>query len=415
MKKLWHRLINIEATDILSFIIFMAFSSNIIGNSIIWTICIFGMFIFWIRKNNNISRLCNSYSFALVILLYCFLTTSALINFNVKYYLKNMYTITPVIAILLLLNSIESEDNYIICNFLEKKKKLLNIIWGTNTMVLGLQIQGIPLMINKKWLNSGAMYEDLCGGIFGAGGTHILAIYSSFMFIFNLCIARKSSKIRYRFYAYTLEILTLLFSAFSDNSGAFFLCFIFGFIYLIITTLCDSKNIPYTMKRKTLLTWFCIILTIIFIINFPMISHFLHTVTLPRIEALSVKNIEGSSSRISIALESLTHINGWIFGIGFGSLPISGGGKIGYSYLGINAFSTIIYLSGISTFIIYLLVYSKMAFGNKVKPKEKGLFFIHFFSCLFLSIYTDIFWNTISTTMFYLIIHLIRGISTNDH
>lgn len=299
------------------------------------------------------------------------------------------------------------------------KFKLINFMWMLNIIVLFIQEKGTGFLIKSKWLAINSYYPDQCSGLFGNSGTHILALFSIFVFVYNsFYITYKENKKNIGLltaYNYITMIIMLLLSTKNDNNSIFILYLIFICFYFFAKSI--SQKTQLIKKIIKILTYtiisFCILLIIY---KIPVINEFINNTLLTRISLVfdDNQNALGSNERLAIYYYSLNNSNGWKMGNGISSWPFDQPNYMGFVHFGLSSIGTITMLGGIWLYIYMLFYYSRIFLG-KVKWNEKSIiiYLINILILVILSIFTVILTSGILIFWLALIMNMINKIALN--
>lgn len=405
----------------LNFMLIFGLFSSYIEFSQIWNVLLLFIFILIlaISKDFRTSILNNSSIPFFTIIFFVLLIINIFNSQSYGYIIGNLTQLIKVVIILIIICGIANEDNYIFKDFMMSKFKLINFMWMLNIIVLFIQEKGTGFLIKSKWLAINSYYPDQCSGLFGNSGTHILALFSIFVFVYNsFYITYKENKKNIGLltaYNYITMIIMLLLSTKNDNNSIFILYLIFICFYFFAKSI--SQKTQLIKKIINILTYtiisFCILLIIY---KIPVINEFINNTLLTRISLVfdDNQNALGSNERLAIYYYSLNNSNGWKMGNGISSWPFDQPNYMGFVHFGLSSIGTITMLGGIWLYIYMLFYYSRIFLG-KVKWNEKSIiiYLINILILVILSIFTVILTSGILIFWLALIMNMINKIALN--
>lgn len=405
----------------LNFMLIFGLFSSYIEFSQIWNVLLLFIFILIlaISKDFRTSILNNSSIPFFTIIFFVLLIINIFNSQSYGYIIGNLTQLIKVVIILIIICGIANEDNYIFKDFMMSKFKLINFMWMLNIIVLFIQEKGTGFLIKSKWLAINSYYPDQCSGLFGNSGTHILALFSIFVFVYNsFYITYKENKKNIGLltaYNYITMIIMLLLSTKNDNNSIFILYLIFICFYFFAKSI--SQKTQLIKKIIKILTYtiisFCILLIIY---KIPVINEFINNTLLTRISLVfdDNQNALGSNERLAIYYYSLNNSNGWKMGNGISSWPFDQPNYMGFVHFGLSSIGTITMLGGIWLYIYMLFYYSRIFLG-KVKWNEKSIiiYLINILILVILSIFTVILTSGILIFWLALIMNMINKIALN--
>lgn len=382
--------------------------SNYIEFFTAWKIALLALLLCMLQSSGKYQGMVMPHS--LVVELFALLgllTLSAAAGADFETYFKNLYTIAPTVAILLIFSLVYQKDDNLLFRFFSRHFLLINLVWFFNLLTLTLQVSGIHFMIKDKWLAINPFYEDACSGIFGASGTHTLSIFAAFILIYNLTMIHMNIVSRRRMtllFTIGSELYMLYLCTLSDNNAFIFLVLLFSAIWWL-----GTRRRGTHIKVKAIFAVALLVATLIVAYNrIPGLRLFVETTTLRRLDNIlnTTSKQSGSSERIAIALYAFEHRFGWKLGYGFGSWPFDAEGLAGFRHFGINSFSTLVFLCGIWIYIAYVIIYSRMIIGfSGRKTHFQGWAIV---SVIVMTFFTSIFWDMTQTIWLGLTLYFIR-------
>ena len=119
-------------------------------------------------------------------------------------------------------------NSIVIKNFLEKGFWIINIVFVVNLVVMIMQIT-YPYSINAKIVyNEITYYPDTISGLFQYASTHLVGIFTGFVFVYNCAWARRLKKRVLKKMLYVYTVVTLLVSVYislNNDNKMFFILF----------------------------------------------------------------------------------------------------------------------------------------------------------------------------------------------
>ena len=407
--------------QVLNFMLIYGLFSSYIEFSQIWNIIILFLFILIIMLSkdfrNSIIKNSNIILFTLVFL--TLLGINILNSSSHGYIVGNLTQLTKCVIILLIICGIAHENNSVFKDFLLKKFKLINFMWIINIIVLFIQERGTGFLIKNKWMAINSYYPDQCSGLFGNSGTHILALFSVFVFIYNsFYITYKKNRKNISLitaYNYITMIIMLLLSTKNDNNSIFILYIIFICFYFFAKSI--SKKTQLLKKIVKVISYtFVGFLVLLVIYKIPNINTFINETLFARINQVFSDNGNalGSNERLAIFYHALNNGNGWKMGNGIDSWPFDQPNYMGFVHFGLSSIGTITMLGGIWIYIYMLFYYSKIFLG-KIKWDMRSIIIslTNVLILVILSIYTVILTSSILILWISLIMSIINKVAFN--
>lgn len=318
---------------------------------------------------------------------------------HTTYITYNFIQVFRPILIMYSVYLISTEEQNVIYDVFEKCFWFLNIMWMVNLFVLGLQVAGTGFMIKDSWLALNSYYADNCTGLFGASATHVVTIFTAFMVIYNLEMARvkihsKISRIIFIIYIICTVLLMLFFSTLNDNNAMFVILPLMLVVYWGAGLKIQKKTV-FTKVRKVL---FPLLFAIICLKLVPSLKSFFLNEVLEKINGVvnfQDTNQLGSVERLMIVEEALSSGFGWRLGKGIGSWSIIDENYAGFSHFGLSSIGSFVYLIGIWGYLIVCIVHA--FFLSKISGiKKKTYFVVCLGVVIILSVYTMYYTHAVS-------------------
>lgn len=380
----------------LNFILIMGLLSSYVEFFQIWNLILLISFIIVLLLSSDFrkSYINNVKGVLFLILILIFIFFNIMFTNEKTFVLGNFLQLLKTFIIASSIMAISQEDNSFFKDFILNKFKLLNFFWIANLVVLILQCLGTGFMIKSSWLSINSYYLDQCSGLFGNSGTHILALFSVFIFIYNMYYVENSNskhKKNINIYNIITAIIMIICSTFNDNNAIFILYGLFISLYYISMLFYQKKTLSKKMIKIIFLTTVAIV-TLVIIYNIPIINSYINNTLLKRIDLLLLKNNQsalGSNERLAIYQYALDHEYGWKLGTGFGSWGFDMPNFHGFPHFGISSIGTITMLTGIWFYLLLTFMFSRI-FSGKINIKFLFYFILIAFLIVILSIFTPI-------------------------
>lgn len=283
------------------------------------------------------------------------------------------------------------------CGFFDVKQKKMVMLFN------GILLINIAMMI-VQYLNPGdfvAMQNgpvqggsDLISGFFGYGSTHAIAIFTTFVVVYDLYYYKfVRNKLYYVFYLALLIIWSLYIATLNDNKALFFFLPFGVVLYLIIWASFEKKRI-IRLFGVIIVSVFLLVLAYCFV---PLIHDFVEKNIFHSIEMVlramePGSYVNGSDERFKAIPFSLSQNDTWSVGQGFGSAGIYQEGYLGFNHFGMSDFGSIMILGGIWIYVTLVFFVSvAISFSPKKGESSFLLGIIIATLLIFASIYTQIF------------------------
>lgn len=387
------------------YILMMTFLIGLVEMDFLWKAILLVFFALVIFNNHNRITFINYKDFWIatgMVSLVILLTT--LLNGNLSYLAKNIWTIIPPVVILILLRYIDSNQSNVL-NFCKRKYVLLNCICLFSMFALAIQENGINFLIKSTWLAESSYREDIISGIFGFGGSHMFTIYFLTVLILNFDKIIKSEIHRRLLFILYNVFFSICFSVLSignDNNSFFVLIAVYLFFVLYL-----SGTLKLRIRSILLVLTICLIGY--FAINLSPINAFLNQTFLPRFNSILDNSAGGSNERIYIPMYAINHGFGLGIGKGFSSEALDGTSYPAlFPHFGINSFGTLIYLCGIIGYLIFTYYIYFLTVRKTFFKKSKIIIFL---SIVMLSIYSPVYWDFTALVIIYVLNNLLNDIT----
>lgn len=304
--------------------------------------------------------------------------------------------------------------NYILDNHILKFYKaafyFLNLFWIINVFALGMQVSGSGFLIKEKWLAINSFYLDQCCGLFGNSGTHELAFFSLFIFVYNFSLSNYFKRKRYiRIYTIITEIILYYCSTISDNKALLiFLPFTVIILYFL-HFLWSGKSVPKKVKYILGASISLILIIIVGLQNqtvYNKVNELLASVN--RILHFNNENINGGNERIAIFMYALQNGNGFNLGLGLGMYNWTHGKVAYFNHFGLSSIGAFTLLGGVWFYLAIVKLYADMA--NKLFNSYKSniITVVVMLIVIILSVYSNIFTSTVSSIWILLTFMVLR-------
>lgn len=384
------------------FLLFMGLFRGYIEINVIWNggIILLTLLLFFMSKKIQKAFRRDVRAIILILLLSIFTFLNVIETGDTSYLVYNLIQIIRPILILYTVYIISMEEKNIIFEVLQNSFVLLNCMWVLNLIILGFQVAGTGFMIKASWLESNNYYADNCTGLFGGSATHIVALFTIFITIYNLEICKTKFSVVWKrklIYMYTLLTLLLMifYSTLNDNTAMFVLLPVFLVVYYIHRLKVINENLNYkTLKIVKYLIFLAVIIIILPFI--PGVEDFFNNIVLDKISGiLNTQNTNqfGSVERLAIAEYALENGFGWKFGKGIGTWNLMGDNYSGFVHFGLSSVGSFIYLLGIWGYLIICFIYTHFLSNMNTKA-DKTYYILTFILVILISSFTMFFTST---------------------
>ena len=400
----------------LFFIFVMALFSNYLEHSNLWNMLLFLDFTILILKSRKFRNSLFSkdiVSWMIVLLALISINILQSTSFELHIFTDNMMKLFKTLLSCIMIVLIFTENNEFFLGVVLKNRKILNIIWLINLIVLTVQVCGVPLLIKSEWMVKNPLYADNCTGLFGFSGTHILTFFAMFIFLLNL-FGDASRPIR--IFNIVTVVWSLILSTKNDNNIIFIM---YGFVFIVFKMVDSiSKNGNLSKRMIAFLRTLVILNVSVFALYLvPAIQEFVDNVIINKIiSSVSFNDyyINGSNERLAIVATALQNGFGWSFGLGIGcNYWVVSDIYDGFRHFGLNSIGSMVFLGGIWFYlfinIFYVYLYYKL-WNIRKKPTISYIIILIQFM-IFVSTFTTIYTfslRMIWLTLCFVLIHNIR-------
>ncbi len=330
------------------------------------------------------------------ILFVLFLSLSNILGTNKGFAWEN---IKLLLRILILIISLVLFINDKKADFFWKLRKcfwIFNIFGLLNMIVITIQFNIRGFFMPYQWLIMDSYYPDLCSGFFGYHGTHRLTFFMTFLFIYDLYMAKyviKNNKKRIWLQVFNISLLfwNCILAIFNENKTLYLMTVVSLIIYIYLDNYWNGKTIlsRITKWMKYLVAGLIFIVILFWI---PATRDFLNAQVLSLFAELNDTNSITGVTRLRIILLAFEQGFGWKFGKGLGYYTInSSGTKSNIAFVGIQNFGefdmpSLIYLMGIWFYIFYVAWISEL-YQHMIKGRDRSLFAAILLIMFFMSFY----------------------------
>lgn len=383
---------------ILDFLSVYAFFAAFIGGSAIWNLLTIPVFLLAYCTNNARKLRIKTDVAVIFYITGTLFLLSVFVSSNEDALLSNIRSCLYSICVLMTCYEIDKKDRTLICDYLNNRIKLFNILLIINIIIVFIQAQGTGFLIKNEWLALNGYYEDHCAGVFGMNSTNHLGVFSILVMLINMYYCKNDyTGIKKRiFYLFTIicQVAMAVASQFNDNVGFYALLVIFGGLYGL--TVINKHRSLFNKLRKILKYVVILCFALLLLFSIPGIMEYATRVLVYRYTVLfnynSMGGAAGSSERFAVIEYAFQNASSWLFGVGIGSQEWFGD-AFGFRSFGINSAGAYVLLGGIWFFIAYMIMYA-MIFFKLICVRRKNnvvLFCIVLGVVLLLAIYTSIF------------------------
>lgn len=273
---------------------------------------------------------------------------------------------------------------------------LFNGILAVNIIVIVVQYN-IPEALMAVSDGTQRMKEDAMSGLFGYGSTHSVALYTTFVIVYNIGVVHRRALDNRVLIPYTigLSLLSLYVATLNDNKALFF------FLPLGVL-LCGVVHVFFSYRTsavKVILTVPAVVFVLFFIdAMIPSVHTFFEDNILKSvniiINAWDLRAyVNGSDERFKIIIYAASLQSSWGFGDGLGQADLYQTGYRGFNHFGQCDYGSIVILGGVGLFLFILYFYAKIiaAPSASARRKKPVLYGITFVLLLCASVYTQVF------------------------
>lgn len=336
---------------------------------------------------------------------------------RMDYFLRNWFRIFRSVVIVIYITNLIKVNSKLLSDVLERWWLGFNLYALLNIPILLQQkkhdftLTSFESMIGKiSYRNANYYSKDMMSGLFGLYGTPCLAMFITFLILFNIT---KTMECKQRVKKRMIQLLNLILIVFNlwmaaqnDNKGFYIILLLFAYLFVLSINenkLINSRSIKNKKEHRIngyIKAILCFFLMIIFgIIAYSSFDGFNEVVdmALLKIKEGIVFNqrreliaVRGGGERFAMIMYALTSKRMAIVGAGLGNY-VHTAGELGFAHFGQADVGTYLCLGGlVYIFLMFLIVYQcfKRNFNHPIVPKNMILtFFI-------LSCYTHIFMDT---------------------
>ncbi|MCQ2454867.1 MAG: hypothetical protein MJ090_01795 [Clostridia bacterium] len=351
---------------------------------------------------------------------------------SLVFLMRNAFRTFKSLIILLYITNLLKNKKEFLFDYLDKILPLLNIYAVINIPFLLLQRAHIfrtttlsSLLGFVSYNNSEFYSKDMMSGFFGLYGTPCLAIFITFILLFNLyriLIGYNFSLNKRTLFTSFLFLFYLWMATQNDNKGYFIVIILFAFTVIItiresrVQTFSKSSSEIVRRRLSNLFSLFVLLIAVILfgyyiysnvktfkdIVDFA-IRKVYEGVIAPKDG--SYQSVKGGGERFAMILYALSDLKTAIIGEGLGNYVYTSG-NLGFAHFGQADVGTFICLGGsVYIFLMFSLIYSafKRTFGNRFISL---VLLLAFFA---LSCYTHVFMDvSITTSIMFIYVTIYR-------
>lgn len=326
--------------------------------------------------------------FLIIILIYPFYS---FVRFSgdIHILLNNIfYIITPMAMLLYIDGCCNRKGNYLRDKFL----KLLPLLNGY--AILNVFIMLIQCVVNRNRFSNKIEYMDSISGLFGKYGTPIIAIFVSFIVVYDLLLLKQQKSKILRMELVTILISNIILAALNDNKAFYLILLLFPlFLWFAINYehAIDRNSIQRIIKMSIRIGALFVlgILLLQILINYTFVGEYynriIHEIT---IGWEKTNLVQGSNERFGMISFALQNMDTRYFGYGLGTSIWKQESMFGFAHFGQNDIGVFLILGGV-IFVISLTLYFYLIFHHIFKRKIISLLAV--VVLLILGIYTQIF------------------------
>lgn len=344
--------------------------------------CIFIVFrLLWIHRTVGWNYKKNIY-LLLLLLIYMFLSSISRVSFNGKIFCNNLYYMfLPAVWIsyfgYLIRCRLELLDNCF-----ENLRRPLNVYYIVNFVVILLQ-RGQTYFLMPVDRIENTYYEDHIAGLLGIEGTHRLALFTVFVILLNFrCIMRKirNGKVPLMNSSFLIVVVvTAIYSSSINDNNMLFLLMPFFILAFYMYTPGNSRGKIF----NTILLLFVIFTLLYFVTTSSYIAEVLGSRISSVITSIqkTTNGTQISDERMIYLVFALSQMNGWLFGVGFGSVNMRQDASIvrlGYQFRnwGMSDISPLVAMGGVIYYIVLLCLYANILIAGKSEKRGRKYAFI---------------------------------------
>lgn len=239
--------------------------------------------------------------------------------------------------------------------------------------------------------------EDLISGLFGYGSTHAVAIYTTFVVIYDISAIKKfpRRKMFLMVFVAFVMITSSLIAGINDNKALFFCLPLSLILYWMISFSFNPKAIGKTTLIILLPT---VALSVSAYLAIPPLQHFVNDNIIHSFEIIvnacrPDSYVNGSDERIKLLFYALSLPSTWLLGDGFGMTDIYQSGYRGFAHFGLSDYGSLAIVGGIWFYVLLVAFYVYISIKPTDSWNKNTLVFLLAMIVLhlFMSIFTQIF------------------------
>ncbi len=309
-------------------------------------------------------------------------------------FIGNMLRVFQVIIYALYLVYLKRERSEFLRNMYGKGAYLFNGVLLINLLVMYIQYRcpGAFVAVSNGPALAG---EDLISGLFGYGSTHVVAIYTTFVVVYDIdLLTRMKTKGPLLIFTLVMSVLSLYIATLNDNKALFFFLPLGVILYAMIWASFDSRRI-----RGLFIAFF--VVSLVMMILFWSSTFFrsfveqniFHSIHIAMRALEEGAYVNGSDERFKMIVFALGHEMSWALGDGFGLAGIYQEGYVGFNHFGMSDYGSLIVLGGIWFYALLVVFYTKsLTFDVLNHRKNKGVIvFVIVILIVASSMFTQIF------------------------
>ena len=278
----------------------------------------------------------------------------------------------------------------------ERGFAFFNAMLIVNMIIIVIQYLYPGLLVAASNSNE-VMGVDVMSGLFGAASTHSVALYTTFVIVYDIGMVQKRTIDNRVFIIYIVvtALLSLFIATLNDNKALFFFLPLGVLLCWIIYIAFHNK---VAIAKTLLIVPILACALLVMYLGIPAVQSFVQNNIARSIDA--VVNafdlsgyVNGSDERFHVISYALSLSSTWGFGDGLGQVDLYQKGYRGFNHFGQSDFCSIVILGGIWLYILILYFYTKAftTFSSQVKPKKAVLFGVTFALLVTSSIFTQVF------------------------
>lgn len=331
---------------------------------------------------------------------------------------ENVTTIFSTTLLFIYLSFICTYKRRYAYEFMLKSKHLFNGYMIINVPILLLQLSGVTNLSGRHSESiENTYFEDMISGLLGYNGTGLLAMYFSFLILYNYIWLYKDNfkKKKFLIYNVALSLVMVIVSTKSDNKAMLILPPLFVLVFTILSL--ASVHQEMREKIRKIVQYMCVT-TAVLAICLVVLQYWLGTVDII-LDVISkmqfgwenADQAYGSAERLGIITYVLNNPKIRWIGVGLANMFWKEERGFGFAHFGISDFGSFLCLGGIF-FVTLCTVFLYTVYCKIFRWKAVSTTFVTI--TLAVLIYTQMFTTlSISISWFFISISIAMGLELN--